>query len=319
MKRIGRLYKEIYNIDNLILADKKARLGKSNYSEIIKHDLNKKDNLLKLQQSLINNSYRTSEYKVFTVFQEKERVISKLPYFPDRILHHAAMNILEPIFVDCFISNTFNCIKKRGIHKAFKVLKEDLKYVEGTQYALKLDIQKFYPNIDHDILKKLLRRKFKDKELLSLLDEIIDSSPGVPIGSYLSQYFGNFYLTYFDHWVKEVLRVKYYYRYCDDIVILNSNKEYLHKLRLEIEEYLRINLKLTLKSNWQVFPVNKRGIDFVGYRFYHKYILLRKRIKKNYIKMIKKYNNRRSRASYNGWTSHANCRNLENKYNNYEK
>jgi RNA-directed DNA polymerase len=127
----------------------------------------------------------------------------RLPYFPDRITHHAVMNILEPIFMQLFTSDTYSCIKKRGIHAAALAVKKALRNEPATRYCLKLDIKKFYPNIDHQVLKHLLRRKFKDEDLLWLLDEIIDSAPGLPIGNYLSQYFANFYLTYFDHWIKK--------------------------------------------------------------------------------------------------------------------
>jgi RNA-directed DNA polymerase len=142
---------------------------------------------------------------------------------------------------------------------------------------------------------------------------------GVPIGNYLSQYLANFYLTYFDHWLKEQKRIKYYFRYCDDLVILASNKEELHILLEEIQTYLKVNLKLDVKGNHQIFPVESRGIDFVGYVFYHKYIRLRKGIKKRFVGMVKYNDNPKSRASYNGWLSHADCINLTRKYLNYEK
>ena len=120
--------------------------------------------------------------------------------------------------------------KNRGIHKLVNNLKKALKYdPEGTKYCLKLDIKKFYPSINHDILKEILRYKIKDEELLQVLDGIIDSAEGVPIGNYLSQFFANLYLAYFDHWIKEVLKVIYYFRYCDDITILGANKEELHE------------------------------------------------------------------------------------------
>ena len=136
------------------------------------------------------------------------------------------MNILEPIWINIFTKDTYSCIKNRGIHKLVNNLKKVLKSdPEGTKYCLKLDIKKFYPSINHDILKEIIRYKIKDEELLQVLDEIIDSAEGVPIGNYLSQFFANLYLAYFDHWIKEVLKVKYYFRYCDDITILGSNKE----------------------------------------------------------------------------------------------
>jgi len=314
MKRIGNLYNKICSLDNLILAENKARKGKIKQKDIIKFDLNKKENLIKLNKQLINNEFKNSKYHVFKIFEGKERIIYKLPYYPDRIVHHAILNILEPIFVSCFTSNTYSCIKNRGIYKASKNLIKSLKDTEHTQYCLKLDIQKFYPNIDNYILKELLKNKFKDIELLNLLFEIIDSTKGLPIGNYTSQFFANFYLTYFDHYIKEQLKIKYYFRYCDDLVILHSNKEYLHNLRKEITNYLVINLNLNIKPNYQIFPVNKRGIDFLGYKFYHTHVLLRKTIKNNFIKMIKYNKNKKSIIAYNGWLKHGNCINLKTKY-----
>jgi len=136
---------------------------------------------------------------------------------------------------------------------------------------------------------------------------------GLPIGNYLSQYFANFYLTYFDHWIKEIKQVKYYYRYADDLVILSSNKPYLHSLLADIRTYLCDNLALDVKNNYQVFPVNKRGIDFVGYKFYHTHTLLRKSIKQNFARMLLRNPKPESIASYMGWLVHGNCINLKTK------
>ena len=209
------------------------------------------------------------------------------------------MNILEPIWVSIFTKDTYSCIKNRGIHAAAKNVKHILRTDnDGTRYCLKIDIRKFYPSIDHDILKMVIRRRIKDKRLLWLLDEIIDSVPtGVPIGNYLSQYFANLYLAYFDHWLKEVKHVKYYWRYADDIVILALNKEVLHELLHEIRAYLRENLKLKVKRNYQVFPTNTRGIDFLGYRFFHTHTFLRKSIKKKLFRRVAKLRKRTIRLT----------------------
>lgn len=137
----------------------------------------------------------------------------------------------------------------------------------------------------------MIRKKFKDKDFLWLIDTIIDSSPGdkgIPIGPYLSQYLANFYLAYFDHYMKEVLKLKYVVRYMDDIVILHSDKSELHRIRVLLNEYLVNNLKLKMKENYQVFPVESRGIDFVGFVFFHEHIKLRKRNKMSLIKTVKK-------------------------------
>ena len=310
MKRIGNLYTQIISIQNLTESDAKAQIGKKKQYGVISHNKNKEANILRLYELLKNKEYQTSNYDVFKVYEPKEREVYRLPYFPDRITHHAIMNVLEPIFVANYTSDTYSCIKKRGIHAASFALRKALKNKSETTYCLKLDVRKFYPSVDHDILKMLLRKKFKDKELLWLLDEIIDSAPGLPIGNYLSQYLANFYLSYFDHWVKEELRVKHYFRYADDIVILHNAKGYLHTLLKMFKQYLKERLKLEVKENHQVFPIEKRGIDFVGYVHFHNHTLLRKSIKKRFAKMLKQNPNKASIASYQGWLKHCNSKNL---------
>lgn len=319
MKRLGNLYDKIIDIDNLKLADEKARRGKLKSYGVIKHDKNRDENILKLQRMLIENKYTTSDYHIFKIYEPKEREIYQLPYYPDRIVHHAIMNILEPIWVKIFIKNTYSCIKGKGIHAAVRDLKYALKSDgENTRYCLKLDIRKFYPSIDHGILKSVIRKKIKDKQLLALLDEIIDSAPGVPIGNYLSQYFANLYLSYFDHWLKEVKHVKYYYRYADDVVILHGDKDYLHCLLVDIKDYLHDNLKLTVKQNYQIFPVSSRGIDFIGYVFFHTHTLMRKSIKKNMCRKAARLKNKniaikqykQALCSWIGWAKHCNSKNL---------
>lgn len=320
MKRIGNLYDQVCSIENLQIADEKARKRKLRSFGVIVHDKNKEANILKLRQILIDQKYKTSPYQIFKIYEPKEREIYRLPYFPDRILHHAVMNVLEPIWESVFTSDTYSCIKGRGIHAAVVKLKRELKKdPESTVYCLKMDIRKFYPNVDHEILKSVIRKKIKDERLLKLLDEVIDSASGIPIGNYLSQYFANLYLTYFDHFLKEELKLKYYYRYADDMVVLQPDKESLHIILARIKTYLSENLKLELKGNYQVFPVDDRSIDFVGYRFYHTHTLLRKGIKQrmcrriakiNKIEHIKQDDYKREICSWLGWSKHCNSRNL---------
>ena len=304
------MYERICSIENIQLADSIARKGKSKQPGVINHDKNRDENIQKLHKMLTDKTYKTSDYTTFTIFEPKERLIFRLPYFPDRITHHAIMNVLEPVFMSTFTADTYSSIKNRGIHAAANAVKHALKDTTGTQYCLKLDIRKFYPNVDHGILKQLLRRKIKDNDLLWLLDEIIDSTDGLPIGNYLSQYFANFYLAYFDHWMKEVKLVKYYFRYSDDLVILSDNKPYLHQLLSDIRAYMSEKLKLTIKDNYQIFPVDERGIDYVGYVFRHTHTLLRKSIKQNFARMLVRNRNDQSIASYNGWASHCNSKHL---------
>ena len=175
----------------------------------------------------------------------------------------------------------------------------------GTKYCLKIDIRKFYDNVDHAALKRIIRYKIADEQLLRLLDKIIDSNgkeKGLPIGNFTSQYFANLYLAYFDHWVKEELTILvkakfgvefYYFRYMDDMVMLCSDKAALHFILGMIGLYLAAELKVEIKPNWQIFPVNDRGIDYVGFKQNHYGILLRKgilmRFYKKFRKISKKY------------------------------
>ena len=321
MKRVGNLYNKIIDINNLRLADEKARKGKLKSYGIRLHDMNRENNIFKLHEQLKNKTYKTSEYNVFKIYEPKERDIYQLPYFPDRIVHHAVMNILEPIWVSMFTADTFSCIKGRGIHGCWKKVKKALKDEENTKYCLKIDIKKYYPSIDHNILKSLIRKKIKCKDTLGLIDEIIDSADGVPIGNYLSQYFANIYLTYFDHYVKEKMKVKYYFRYADDIVFLHQDKKELRNIYKEIKTYLKDELKLEIKHNYQIFPTQIRGIDFVGYVFRNSHTLIRKSIKQNFCRKIaklqkRKLNNKEFKqgiAAWLGWCKYSNSINLLNK------
>ncbi|WP_278382331.1 RNA-directed DNA polymerase [Clostridium tyrobutyricum] len=313
MKRYGNLYEQIYSYENLQLAHKKAKKDKLFYKEVKMVDANEEYYLIQLQNMLIWKTYsvKYSDYTIFKkVDKNKEREIFKLDYFPHRIIQHTLMNVIQDVFLKSFISNTFASIPNRGIHLCLKKMGDDIKNdKEGTKYCLKMDIRKFYPNINHKILKELLRRKVKDKDVLWLIDMIIDSidgNKGIAIGSLLSQWMGNFYLTYFDHWLKENKHIKYYYRYCDDLVILSDDKDFLHQIRKEIQQYLLNNLDLELKNNWQVFPTKVRGIDFVGYRYFVDYILLRKSTAKNMKKKLKKIYKRCKRGislTYSEWCS----------------
>lgn len=321
MKRINYLFEQIVSIENIELADERARKHKTKNWGVIKHDRHRREQNEYLQQILISGQYKTSQYSTFKVYEPKERIIYRLPYFPDRVVHHAIMNILEPVWTKIFIANTYSCIKGRGIHKCKEDVEKALRNdKEGTKYCLKLDITKFYPSIDHEILKKIIRKKIKDVLLLTLLDSIIDSAEGVPIGNYLSQFFANLYLAYFDHYVKEKLRVKYYFRYADDIVLLCDSKEQLRFYLNKIREYLD-KLKLKIKPSYQIFLVDSRGINFVGYILYHTHTMLRKSIKNKIFKLINKYINNKiqfskfinSIQSYFGWLKYCNSKNLLHK------
>lgn len=314
MKRLNNLYVKICDPVNLRMASKRAARGKRKQYGVQAFKKNSEVKLQSLHESLVNKTYRTSEYKNFFVYEPKKRLVYSLPFCPDRVGQHAAMNELEYHFMAAFTADSYSCIKFKGIHGAVRAVKKSLRDVAGTQYCLKLDLQKFYESIDHSILKQLLRRKFKDQDLLDFLDEVIDSAPGVPIGNYLSQFFANFYLTGFDHWLKEVKRVKHYFRYSDDIVILADNKPYLHQLLADIRQYLSEYLNLTIKGNYQVFPVAARGIDFVGYVFFHTHTRMRPSIKRRFARaMSKRCVDPQMWSAYWSWAKHADTKHLIHK------
>ena len=324
MHREDNLMAKIASMENLELAAQKARLGKKCISAIRRFDKHKEENLLALQDWFRTGTYKTSDYTTFVINDPKERTIMRLPFFPDRIAHHALMNVLEPIFVRRLIPQTYACIRGRGIHAGVKAIKRALKNKSGTRYCLKLDIRHYYPSIKHEIMKAKVARIIKDERTLIVLNEIIDSADGLPIGNYLSQYLSNVYLNDFDHWVKEVLRVKYYFRYVDDMVFLSDNKEELWAIFKKVQEYLGVELELEIKDNYQVFPVDSRGIDFLGYVFRHTHTLIRKRLKKNIQKKITTFvaqglsakEIHKKVGSYQGWFNYANCIHLIQTLNN---
>jgi hypothetical protein len=219
---------------------------------------------------------------------------------------------------------------------------------ENTRYCYKIDLHHYYQSINHEVLKQKFRKVFKDPELLWLLDEIADSintateedlielslsgeievdpNTGIPIGNYMSQYSGNFYLSSFDHWVKEELHVKHYYRYMDDVVIFASSKEELHEIHRKVTAYTRDYLHLNIKGNYQIFPTKVRGVDFVGYRFFGEYTLLKKSTAINFKRKMRAcrkkmennipptYSEWCSFNSYKGWLGNCDSYRLSKKY-----
>jgi hypothetical protein len=251
MKRYGNLYYKIITKENLYLAHKNASKGKRKYAEIVEVTENLDYYIDKLHAILVAEEFVNSEYEVFTKMDKgKERQIYKLPYFPDRIVQHAIMQILEPIWKSVLITDTYQSIKGRGLHKAVKKLSTHIKKYK-PKYYLQIDIEKFYPSVNNKKLKQIVRKKIKCKQTLKLLDTIIDSVQGIPIGNYLSQYLGNLYLAYMDHIMKEIGKYKQYYRYCDDIVVVSNNKKILEQAKKLLDYELK-KLALKVKHNWKL-------------------------------------------------------------------
>lgn len=327
MKRYGNLYCQITDYQNLVMAHLKARRGKSHYTDVERINADPERYLKSLQEVLISKTYRTSPYTTKTVYEPKERLIYKLPYYPDRIVHHAVMNIMQPIWDKTFISDVYSAIPDRGIHAGLFRLREFLRNKNETEYCLKFDISKFYPSVDHEILLSLIKKKIKCSDTLWLLEEIVRSPGGsknIPIGNYLSQYFANIYLNEFDHWLKEQCGARYYIRYGDDGVILSSDRHYLVGLMKDIETYLRDELDLVINPKSRIIHVDSQGIDFLGYRTYRSYSLLRKSNVKRLRRRVKAIvakpeyfgaqNIVSSIVSILGWLSYCNSYNLANRY-----
>ena len=266
MKTFKNLFSQIIDFENLYVAAKDAAKGKREQFPVMSFFMSLEDNLFLLQEELINQSYNPGKYQTFKIYDPKPRMISAAP-FRDRVIHHALMNILAPILERSYIYDIYANRIGKGTHKAIRRYQHFLKHY---RYVLKCDIKKYFPSIDHIILKYLLRKRIQDEQTLWLIDMIIDGSneqvevndyfpgddlltpltrrKGLPIGNLTSQNFANFYLNEFDHFVKEQLRCRTYIRYVDDFVLLSNRKDELREWRTSITRYLetlRLKLKLT--------------------------------------------------------------------------
>lgn len=319
-KRHGNLFEQITSIDNLRLAYEKARLGKSRMGNVRRFGQDVVRNLDRIRESLLDGTFTTSRYQVKKIYVPKERDIYVLPFSPDRIVQHAIMNVLEPIWDAMFIHDSYACRRGKGIHQGSR---RTMEFVRRYRYVLKCDIAKFYPSIDHDILYEIVRQKIKCPDTLRLLYDIIYSVSGgknAPIGNFTSQWFCNLYLNELDRLVKNTFRVKGYLRYCDDFCLFHDDKNYLRYLAGEIRAFLADELKLTF-SKCEVFPVS-HGVDFLGYRHFRHHILLRKstatRVKKRLKALpgrlecgrVSAEQYRSSLSSTRGWLKWANAHNF---------
>lgn len=287
---MNNIYNKIYSFDNLHLAYLKARKNKRYKKEILRFSANLEENLIQLQNELMWQTYTPGKYHEFFVHDPKTRLILALP-FRDRVIHHALCNVIEPIFEKTFIADSFACRKNKGTIAGVKrnemfLLSQASR--PGKVYCLKMDIRKFFYSIDHSILKKQIRRKIRDGRALKLIDVIINSTgnPGIPVGNLTSQLFANIYLNTVDHYVKEELRAKHYVRYMDDMIVLHGSKEQLWQWLGQTREFLKLQ-HLELNEKTAVFEADK-GIDFLGYRQFMTYRILRKRVmQKNFRKFSK--------------------------------
>jgi len=289
-------------------------------NNIKRFEVNLESNLEAVRLLLANKTYVPSKYAEKIVYEPKKRTIYVLPFSPDRIIHHALMNVLEPIWTHLFIRDSYACISGRGMHSGSR---RTMEFVRRNNYCLQCDISKFYPSMHHDVLKAIIRQKIKCPDTLWLIDTIIDSIPGdrnIPIGNYTSQWFGNLYLNEVDRFVKHELGVRDYVRYCDDFLLFGNDKKKLHDMRSNIQSFVGDKLKLCLSKS-DVFPVG-RGVDYLGYRHFRDYVLVRKSTARRIMRKIRKMPEllesgklapaycRSFLASVSGWLRWANTRNL---------
>lgn len=308
MKSYSNLWEAFISKDNFELALENACKKKSKQRQVREFKKNKDKNLEAIRQLVISGRFHTGKYKKQKIYEPKERIIYKLPFAPDRIVQHAVMNILKPILLQKMIPNTYACIEGRGQHKASERCSE---FVRRNSDCVQGDCRKFYPSIDQKILSGMLHKIIRDERFMAVVDDIIFSFPGgknCPIGNYCSQWFGNFYLTKLDNFVKHELKIKDYERFCDDFLLFGNDKKYLRYCMERIRNFLHEELLLEC-SKLELFKT-KQGVDFCGYRHFGKYVLLRKstakRMKKRYKtfltdEMLSEEYIRSSKASMKGW------------------
>jgi retron-type reverse transcriptase len=320
-KRYGHLWQTLISPENFADAYSKAIRHKKKKDSIIRFALDRDANLEAVRRLVAAKQFHTSRYHEKQIYEPKPRIIYILPFYPDRIVQHALMNILIPVWDSMFIEDSYACRAGRGLHSGSR---RTMEYVRRNKYCLKCDISKFYPSIDHDVLLGIIRRKIKDPNVLWLVEDIVRSVSGgknAPIGNFCSQWFGNLYLNELDHFVKSQLHVRDYIRYCDDFCLFSNDKEVLNDAAKKIGTFIGDVLKLRF-SKCDLFPV-KHGVDFLGYRHFDNYVLLRKstarRVRKRFDRLPGLYaagkitfeRFQSSIGSSKGWLKWANTYNLK--------
>jgi retron-type reverse transcriptase len=312
-------FEEIISVDNLLLAWKEFTRGKRNRKGVQEFQLHIMDNILSLHSDLRNRTYKHGSYIAFNISDPKPRNIHKATV-RDRLLHHAIYRILYSYFDKKFISDSYSCRINKSTHKAMnrfrdffhKVSKNNTK----TCFVLKCDIRKFFANIDHKILKEILEKYIKDKNILDLLNEVINSfssNPigktygvkGLPLGNLTSQLLVNIYMNEFDQFVKRELKVKYYIRYADDFVVLNEDKNYLENLLSKISNFLEKELKLKLHPDKVFIKTITSGLDFLGWVHFPRHRVLRTSTKRRMFKRLKQSLTEEVKQSYLGMLKHG--------------
>ena len=320
-------YNQIISLENLFTAWEEFRKGKRNKPDVLLFELNLEDNIFNLRNDLKLGIQRDIFYQHFRITDPKPRLISKASV-ADRLLHHAIYRHLQPLFDKTFIFDSFSCRKEKGTHKAFRrtvqIARRVSQNYSSSCWALKCDIKKFFDSVDHKVLIDLLKSRIDDKPLIDLLEEIIESferkpGKGMPLGNLTSQLFANIYLDPFDKFVKHKLRANYYVRYADDFLLFSQNPSEILGYFIEINNFLKTKLKLSLRPEKIILRKLGWGIDFVGYVALPHYALPRKStVKRIFKSLAQKIANEpeavnASLESYLGYLKHVNAYGLGNK------
>lgn len=317
MKTLKNVFEQVVDYDKLYRAYLNARLCKRYRYEVLNFSAHLEDNLVKLQKELIDRTYTLGKYREFYIYEPKKRLIMAQP-FKDRVVQWAIYQVLNPVFAQGYITDSYACIKERGTHKAVKRLHYWLRQVgkkPEKYYFLKLDISKYFYRIDHDVLMGILKRKIRDDDMIFLLDKIVNSSEtnfglppgkspgevkrsdrvsekGMPVGNLSSQMFANLYLNELDQYCKRTLGIHFYVRYMDDVIILHQDKDQLHEWKRIIDTFLKEKLQLDLNEKTCIRPITL-GVEFCGYKIWNTHIKLRKstalKMKRNLKKLQKEY------------------------------
>ena len=321
-------YFDIITIENLFQAWNEFKKEKRNKKDVQRFERHLEDNLFDLYSELKKKTYIHGTYQDFYVTDPKIRHIHKSKV-KDRVLHHLLYKYLYELFDKHFIYDSYSCRKGKGTHKAVKRLEKFARVVSKNytleSWSLKCDIKKFFASIDHDILKILISKKVKDKDIIWLLNNVIDSfssefgeGKGIPLGNLTSQIFANIYLNELDQFIKHNLKVKYYLRYADDFLILNTSTNTKWKeIYLEsIKEFLENVLKLDLHPKKIAIRKLRWGIDFCGYIVLPHYILPRTKTKKRILKKVIQGSDYQALQSYLGYFSHASSYKIVRQFRN---
>ena len=272
MKRVGNLLNEIASFDNLMTAFRLAWKGSGKTAESCQYSFNLESETLRLRSDLLKGAYRPEKHHHFTIYDPKERIIAVAP-FRDRVVHHAIVRILTPIYEPIFIYDSYATRPGKGTHAA---IKRTQRFVRRWPWYLKMDVERYFYRVDHDVLMAFLTRKIKDRELISLLERIVRNTPtpgkGLPIGNLTSQFWANVYLDPLDHEIKDALGVKGYIRYMDDLVLFGRSKTELMNMKIIVEDYLNHHLKLHLKPEATCLNRSSHGLSFLGMRVFPSFI-----------------------------------------------